>query len=290
MEYIPSHNYQEIRIDTLDEIYTIIKQHNQFYNLLHPISTNENRQLQAFYRGQSNSAWDISPSILRSSKKEIEIIEELNLHTENSLFAAISYIQHYYTGTRFIDFTIDPDIAIFFACADNEDKDGAVYLYTYAPHKAEWYSALVLVELAQIEADIFTIQELSERILKKYPNLKRRFLKIEELNGAIVSFLDHGCMVLPDEGSYGNNLRLQRQKGCFYVCGVEFVSELTSRDHWFSRAGRNEFSPHSAIISDSLKCGTSLVKVIIPKEIKREILNYLAKKEITKEYLFPNEK
>ena len=126
--------------------------------------------------------------------------------------------------------------------------------------------------------------------MKKYPSLKKRFSKVEELNGAIVSFLDHGFMVLPDDESYGNNLRLQRQKGCFYVCGVEFVSKLTARDHWFSRAGRNEFFPHSAIVADSLKWGRNLVKVIIPKELKKEILKNLAEKKITKEYLFPNER
>ena len=97
-------------------------------------------------------------------------------------------------------------------------------------------------------------------------------------------------MVLPDDESYGNNLRLQRQKGCFYVCGVEFVSELTARDHWFSRAGRNEFYPYSAIVADSLKWGRNLVKEIIPKELKKEILKDLAEKKITKEYLFPNER
>ena len=160
MEYLPSHNYQEIRIDTLNEIYTIIQRYNQFYNLSHCDSKNGNTSLQVFYRGQSDSSWNISPSILRSSKKEIEIIKELHPDTERSLFEIISYIQHYHTGTRFIDFTIDPDIAIFFACADNEDKDGAVYLYTYVAHRAEWYSALVLTELTQIEADQLTIQEL----------------------------------------------------------------------------------------------------------------------------------
>ena len=87
--------------------------------------------------------------------------------------------------------------------------------------------------------------------MKKYPSLKKRFSKVEELNGAI---------------------------------------KLTARDHWFSRAGRNEFFPHSAIVADSLKWGRNLVKVIIPKELKKEILKNLAEKKITKEYLFPNER
>ena len=81
MEYIPSHNYQEIRIDALNEIYTIIQRYNQFYNLSHSDSKNGNTSLQAFYRGQSDSAWNISPSILRASKKEIEIIKEPILFT-----------------------------------------------------------------------------------------------------------------------------------------------------------------------------------------------------------------
>lgn len=290
MKYIPAHNYQEIRVDGLNEIYSIIQKYNQFYNLPRSVFTDGYNQLQAFYRGQSNSEWDISPSILRSSEKETKIIQDLKPPHELSLFATISYIQHYHTGTRFVDFTLDPDIAMYFACAGSEDKSGALYLYNYVPHEAEWYSALVLAEITQIETDKFTILELSERILKKYPKLKSRFSTVEELNGAIVSFLEHGFMVMPDDESYGNNLRLKRQKGCFYVCGVKFVSELTSRDHWFSRAGRNEFFTHSAIIPNGLKRGNGLVKVIIPAKLKSEILKYLTHQGITKEYLFPNEK
>lgn len=46
-----------------------------------------------------------------------------------NLFDTIAYIQHYQTGTRFIDFTTDKDVALYFACSENMDKDGALFMW-----------------------------------------------------------------------------------------------------------------------------------------------------------------
>ena len=135
--------------------------------------------------------------------------------------------------------------------------------------------------------DEISVQDFSYEVLKYHPDFKERFSTIEELNGAIISFLDHGFMVLPDKDSYKKNIRLQRQEGCFYVCGVKFSKTLTSTDRWFSRAGNNKFSPHSAVVPDDLKNGHSLVKLIIPKECKPDMLQRLALKGITQDYLLP---
>ena len=280
--------YQEIHVTTIEEIYNIIVEYNKFRNFPRHAFSEDGPLLQGFYRGQSNSEWDISPSLLRSKKSEPQILKNFNPNKQMSLFGTIAYIQHHQTGTRFIDFTLNPDIAIFFACLDSDDTDGAVFLYDYAPHQAEWYTSVVLSELARLEGnDKITVQYLAEQVLKNNPDLSSRFSTLEELNGGIISFLDHGFMVLPDSESLNENLRLKRQQGCFFVCGVKFEPKLISTDRWFSRAGRNYFYPHSAIVPSDLKNGHTLVKLIIARECKKHILHYLESKGITYDYLLP---
>lgn len=280
--------YQEVHVTTIEEIYNTIVEYNIFRNLPRHAFTEDGPLLQGFYRGQNNSEWDISPSLLRTKIPEPQILRNFSPNKKMSFFGTIAYIQHHQTGTRFIDFTTNPDVAIFFACLGSDNTDGAVFLYDYAPHQAEWYTSVVLSELARLEDnDKITVQYLAEQVLKNNPDLSNRFNSIEELNGGIISFLDHGFMVLPDNESLNENLRLKRQQGCFFICGVEFEPELIPTRRWFSHAGKNYFYPHSAVIPSSLKNGHTLVKLIIAKECKQDILKYLESKGITHDYLFP---
>ena len=288
MKDVTKNQYREIEIDTYEEIIQITKEYNKYFDLPRASNIQKDVFVQPFYRGQTDSEWDIEPSLLHTKlseqqKKNIKIPKGL------SLFSAIAYKQHYYTGTRFIDFTMNPDIAVYFACNKDDDKDGAVFVYCYAPHKAEWYSAIVMSEVEEIiSTDKMSLQSLSEKIFYNYPDIQKKFQDIMELNGWIISFLDHGFMVLPDEKSIQDNLRMQRQQGCFYVCGVKFDHDLRANDRLFSTAGIQYFYPQLAVIPSDLKSGRWLLKIIIPKEKKSDILKQLSDKGITYDYLFPD--
>lgn len=323
MSYQCVDTYQKIFVSSIEEIYDIIQKYKAFHNLPRKVTDGE-PLLDVFYRGQSDREWDIIPSLLRWNINEAEHIQTYAPKEPLSLFETVADIQHYHQKTRFIDFTMNPNVAIYFACSEHQDKDGAFYIYSYAPHKPEWHTTVILTELVRIQnEDEMSVEEFSQEILKHHPELSVQFSSEKELHGTIMSFLDHGFMVLPDSENYGNNLRLQRQAGCFFVCGVkipqlkisekslkekakeelEEASKEISRAYWFSRAGKNRFKPHSVIIPDSLKIpcsdnlgknctaaseeGRGLVKVIIPHKIKDEFLWQLSLKGITEEYLLP---
>jgi len=290
--YEKKYEYQEIRVNTNEDINKIIADYNSFYNLPRPgISAIDDPSvyLQTFFRGQSDESWKIRASIEGAKEQENEILADFGSMHDGNSFDLIAYIQHYRTGTRFIDFTTDKDVALYFACSENMDKDGALFMWCYSPHKAEWYTASVLAEVAQINSDSkMSVQELSEMILRKNPKIKEAFKETIELNTAIVSFLDHGFMAVPPETAKESNLRLKRQSGCFYVCGVEFEHPLEGMARISSHAGYNMFYPHSVQIPKGLRNGNALVKMVICKELKEEILEYLEKKGITKEYLLPD--
>lgn len=290
--YEKKHEYQEIRVNTLEDINEIIADYNSYFDLPRPgISAIDDPTvyLQTFFRGQSDESWKIRASIEGAKEQENEILADFSSMYDGNAFDLIAYVQHYRTGTRFIDFTTDKDVALYFACSENMDKDGALFMWCYSPHKAEWYTASVLAEVAQINSDFkMSVQELSEMILRKSPTVKDAFKETIELNTAIVSFLDHGFMAVPPESAKDNNLRLKRQSGCFYVCGVEFERPLDGVARISSHAGYNMFYPHSVQIPKGLRNGNALVKIVISKELKEEILEYLEKKGITKEYLLPD--
>lgn len=287
MKDVVKNQYREVRVDTYEEIIQIVREYNEYFELPRVSNIQNDALVQPFYRGQSNSEWNIEPSLLHTNllgqqREGIEIPKDL------SLFSSIAYKQHYYTGTRFVDFTMNPDIAVYFACNKNDDKDGAVFVYGYVPHKAEWYSAIVMSEVEGIVGtDKVSLQSLSEKIFYGYPDIQKNFQDIRELNAWIISFLDHGFMVLPDEKSIQDNLRMQRQQGCFYVCGVKFDHDLQANDRFSSMAGIQYFYPQSAVVPNDLKSGRWLWKIIISKEKKTGILKQLADKGITYDYLFP---
>ena len=213
--YEKKHEYQEIHVDTVEDIDQIIVDYNYFYNLPGQGRTADDdpsAYLQTFFRGQSDESWKIRASIEDAKEQEYDILANYKPKHDMNLFDTIAYIQHHQTGTRFIDFTTDKDVALYFACSGNMDKAGALFMWCYPPHKAEWYTTCILTELARIKTDsMMSVQDLSEIVLGKYPNINDTFKEVIDLNTSIVSFLDHGFMAVPSETTKENNLRLKRR-------------------------------------------------------------------------------
>lgn len=162
-------------------------------------------------------------------------------------------------------------------------------MYTYNAHKAEWIDTLMFTELMQMKGyNTIKINSFSEQLLKKYPILSQRFVRTAELNMFLMAYLDHGYMVLPTEDVKIHNIRIRNQEGVFFICGVEFTKDITTQMRFESQAGFNEFISHSINIPDSLKAGSVCWKIHINKSLKPQILSHLAKKGITREYLFPD--
>lgn len=286
MLYEEKRIYQKITVDNLEDIYTIDKKYRKFNNLPRVINNDTGETFQCYYRGQANAAWKIAPSMGRKKckQKNVQIPEEAD-----SLFAQISYLQHYQTGTRFIDYTKNIEVALYFACKSHRENNAAMFLYDYPAHHAESDTTIILCELFSMESDgkelLISVQEFSESIIKKYPRIKEKFKRIEDLNSKIISFLGHGFMVEPDEKTLQCNPRMKKQEGSFYVCGVKFFKQLESRDRWSSNAGKQIFYVNKIDHQYALNHDSGLVKIIIPKKLKPIILEELKQKGIDEKYL-----
>ncbi len=95
----------------------------------------ETVELQFFYRGHSNVEYKLMPSIARytnSIKAENRLIELAcnkrpeTFNSQEDRLTLLAKMQHYGIPTRLIDFTLNPLVALFFACRENKNKDGTV--------------------------------------------------------------------------------------------------------------------------------------------------------------------
>ena len=277
------------KASTLADVYRYIEQYES------RLSKGPNSRTRIFYRGQSNYKWPIKAGVNRENVKvkEIDLLSTYKLDDNMTFFEKIAYIQHYYTGTRFVDFTVNPDVALYFACSENEDKDGSFYIWSYAPDSPEWYRIIVFEELLNLkQQEKISIQEFSEILYEKHKEIREKFDNVDDVSVTIISYIGYGFMIMPAEKEYENNIRLKRQEGCFFICGVDFEKQLESHERWASNAGKNYFYPHKAIEPDRWNETDEeypwFKKIMIPKESKIDILNELMEKGITREYLMPD--
>lgn len=267
-----------------------------------------------FLRGEGNFDWKLTPQLNREEYKEKNESEILLKYNENKIIdkkKLIAMVQHYGEATRTIDFTFDINVALFFACYNEEEwvHDGAIYLFAYAPHKIDYRSAYVFNTIALMEENKISTKELSIKLINDNEYLKLfndnekdkkdkidknniRQLDIENVYVDYSSYLPTGFLTIYNLEDEKENERIKKQKGALFYCGSKFSlckndsNEKSNIDYCNEKIksmGRYAESyniyPHKFINPQEI-FNKDIIKIRIPKELKEDILKstHLTKK------------
>lgn len=235
-----------------------------------------------FFRGQSNKSWDIRPSIFRNDLISVEhkIIRTATARVPQefrectSAFEELTKLQHYGLPTRLLDITMNPLVALYFAClpttevkdeeGNDVQPDGIVYICTGYEEHEKSNKARTLSEITKIGFDgDLTLKDLRTKLGINTDIEPESFIKL----------IQDTIFVMP---SYSNS-RLIRQSGAFLISGAINVI-VNEHDLWNSKVSKSV---------KNLNQEVDKKHIIIPQDSKEKLLDELDFFNINESTLFP---
>ena len=249
-----------------------------------------------FFRGQKNSSWGMCPNIFRNDALtyEFDSIETairqrpFDFRECTSDFEILTKLQHYGLGTRLLDVTLNPLVALYFATENCEEyvqgkdgrgkyvsRDGKIaYRYAYG-HRLTELEVRIACALPFIDfSEDFTVGKLFEQLCKRSiiksdeefslrGNDYKRFIQLIQNNSFVVSA--------------HSNERLTRQSGAFIIpSAIKIIKDTEKTENLLVRKARCDL--------DSAFEETSFIIPADKKDSIREELDFLNINEAT---LFP---
>ena len=235
-----------------------------------------------YYRGHSNSTYQLSPSIYRDQNwienedilyKEIVLKCPNDFREQENTFQMLVKMQHYSLPTRLLDVTANPLIGLYFACSEgkNSSEDGEVVIFKIPKREVRYYDSDTVSVISNVSRrpssfklprasdvprfnDSREIRYLLHEIKKEKPYFEPKIRK---------QHLESVICVKPKL----DNPRVIRQDGAFLLFGV---------------AGQ-KIKP--ALVPDNYLCSDP--RVLVNRSQKLKIIEQLRTLGITKGTIFP---
>ena len=266
---------EHIELRDVQDESALIPQLAKYMYIIHKINLSaENSELGmvSFFRGQSDEAWNVNPSVFRNGylNYEHELIHNAIRKSPNELakgltnFERLTKLQHYGLPTRLLDVTENPLVALYFACEHNPDHDAAVYITHAYPYASDSKAIQILSLVAHLNITGLSLRELWMELEKE--NINFPLTSTEEAAPSLdelISLMGRNYFVLPNL----DNSRIKYQQGAFLLCGcIKAVLQDSLQDSIWNTVFEKT---QESLLEEFTH------KIVIPSALKSEILREL---------------
>ena len=243
---------------------------SQYLDLINSCSNNKRK---IYYRGVKSIKHKMLPGVFRteniSDKSERELLKEFitdavayvnNIPTDD-LFHWATFAQHHGLPTRFLDFTTNPLVALYFACLDSEGDAGAVCLLDYHYYRYDFLNDEHITIMGDFK---ITYKDSISNLIRN--NGKGGF--------------KYPIIICP----YNIDVRMTAQSAYFMVWGEDTrtLEEICEYYDDMCDMGLQELG-----IEEPLLNSNPMDKVYIKNSLKNDILKQLDSININEKTLFP---
>ena len=235
----------------------------------------------SLYRGQSDYNWRLTPAVYRNGQFKYEsiYIKELERIRPSEFadcdnFDKLVKMQHYGLPTRLLDVTLNPLVALYFACKNHSEQDGAFYYFSTPTFWEDNWSVQIVTDY--IMDHINNIDTLLLRERYRLPEVFRSDEKAKDMIRHALGVPAHA--VLPKT----TNQRIQQQSGAFLLFGMSLRKPKSNEimfpgSMFFCELDTEQEKNICPIIK----------KIRIPAQYKQNIMEELDLLNINEGFLFP---
>lgn len=289
------------RIETANKLH-------EFVSIVEDLSKDSSGKTLLF-RGQTDEAYQLEPSLARKIKgtdltyayAELDMVTTA-MSKRPEMFYEEKYpinllvkLQHFGLPTRLLDVTYNSLMALYFACENDFDKDGEVFIFIPENNYLTRQKKFSNVEMNLI-AGMYRINSILSYTLEEYFNVikydynkvksfsetsKAHYISVEAYLQDLLKTLSSPTFVSPMYLSE----RQRHQNGAFILFPNKISSpKLTYKNEceWYLH---HYFETELVKLSKEDKVVQGIIK--IPKESKESILRALKYFGITKDFVYP---
>lgn len=243
------------------------------------------------FRGQADASWKFSPGLYREGlflAENLLLTEIKHVCPKEILenrFDTLVKMQHYGMPTRLLDTTINPLVALYFACESQSQKnvDGAVYVFPNVP--VSWSTdplvQLIMDFVFDYHPQKMCLDQMLEHSKKKYSDVINRLMP-DNIDSLLYYLTIPAFAVMPAK----TNDRIEAQEGAFYIFGMKLRNREVSTNPGTLGQVYYNFDPID--IDEPEKIWPRVEKLTIPAGAKYGILEQLDTLGINERKLFPD--